>query len=102
VKIRAAHRRNKLFGLLRAFRDAAVALPDAMVAVDENQKIAWFNTAAGSLLGLHHPVDLGKPVATAIDIPGLVEWIDAGGIDPLCDVTAPADADVHLNVRLIP
>ncbi|WP_371281991.1 phosphate regulon sensor histidine kinase PhoR [Dokdonella sp.] len=88
--------------MLRAFRDAAVALPDAMVAVDENHRIAWFNTAAGSLLGLQHPDNLGELVADAIAIPGLRQWMDEGGIDPLTDVTAPADAEVHLNLRLIP
>lgn len=102
MKTRASLRRTKLFGLLRAFRDAAVALPDAMVAVDENQRISWFNTAAGSLLGLRHPSDIGEVVSDAIAIPGLCDWMDAGGIDPLTDVTAPADTEVHLNLRLIP
>lgn len=102
MKTRSRIRRAKLSGLLRAFRDAAVALPDAMVAVDKGNRITWFNTAAGSLLGLRHPADLGSAVTHAITIPGLGAWIEAGGIEPLTDVTAPGDADVHLNLRLIP
>src|SRR5690606_10328108 len=59
VKNRAARRRTELFGLLRAFRDAAAALPDALVATDEEQRILWFNAAAGGLLGLAYPTHRG-------------------------------------------
>jgi two-component system phosphate regulon sensor histidine kinase PhoR len=102
VKVRAAHRRTKLFGLLRAFRDAAAALPDALVAVDEEQRILWFNAAAGRLLGLDYPRDLDAHLREAVAIPGIIEWIEAGGAEALTEVTAPNDPDVHLSLRLIP
>ena len=38
--------------LLRAFRDAAAALPDAVVALDRQRRVEWFNEAAEHLLGL--------------------------------------------------
>ncbi|WP_423930921.1 histidine kinase dimerization/phospho-acceptor domain-containing protein, partial [Dokdonella sp.] len=79
-----------------------MALPDALVAIDENRRISWFNTAAGSLLGLKHPADLGKTVVEAISVQGMGTWFDAGGIEPLTDVTAPNDPDIHLSLRLIP
>ena len=102
MKKRVARRRDQLFGLLRAFRDAAVALPDALVAVDGERRIRWFNTAAGSLLGLDYPEDLGARIAEAVEIPALAAWIDSGGAEPLTDVTAPSDSELHLNLRLIP
>ena len=102
MKYRAARRRTRLVGLLRAFRDAAVALPDALVALDEGQRIRWFNAAAGRLLALTYPDDLGKRVDEVVKIPAMGEWISGGGADVLLDVTAPGDADVHLSLRLIP
>jgi two-component system, OmpR family, phosphate regulon sensor histidine kinase PhoR len=102
VKSRAARRRTRLFGLLRAFRDAAVALPDALVAVDGEQRILWFNAAAGRLLGLVYPNHLDQRLSEVVAIPGIVGWIEAGGAEALTEVTAPSDPDIHLSLRLIP
>lgn len=56
-------RKRRLLEMLRTYRAAAAALPDAVVVVDRNsQRVQWFNEAAGGLLGLHHPGDLGVPV----------------------------------------
>lgn len=101
MKTRAAKRRTKLFGLLRAFRDAAAALPDALVAIDEEQRILWFNAAAGPLLGLDYPRHLDSRLHDAVAIPGIMEWIAEGGAEALSDVTAPDNPELHLNLRLI-
>jgi two-component system phosphate regulon sensor histidine kinase PhoR len=50
---------------LRAFRDAAAALPDAVVALDEDGRIDWFNAAANDLLGLKYPHDIGAHLTNA-------------------------------------
>lgn len=56
-------RKRRLVEMLRSYRAAAAALPDAVVVVDRNtQRIQWFNEAATSLLGLHHPADMGAPL----------------------------------------
>jgi len=102
VKQRAARRRSRLFGLLRAFRDAAAALPDALVAIDGHQHILWFNAAAGRLFGLLYPQHLDQRLGDVVALPGFIEWIEAGGVDALADVAAPGDPDVHLSLRLIP
>ncbi len=102
MKARAARRRTELFGLLRAFRDAAAALPDALVAIDESQRILWFNAAAGRLLGLSYPDHLGAKLREVVSIPGIIDWIEAGGAEALTEITAPNDPDVHLSLRLIP
>ena len=56
-------RKRRLLEMLRSYRAAAAALPDAVVVVDRNtQRVQWFNEAATTLLGLHHPVDMGAPL----------------------------------------
>src|SRR4029453_14596548 len=50
--------KRHLVGLLRAFRDAAAALPDAVIALDNDHRIQWFNAAARALLGLEYPQDI--------------------------------------------
>ncbi|TAH46263.1 MAG: phosphate regulon sensor histidine kinase PhoR [Gammaproteobacteria bacterium] len=98
----SAHRRSHLVGLLRAFRDAAAALPDAMIAIDGAHRIRWFNPAAGSIFGLAYPDALNQPLTTVVSIPGLEEWISRGGADVLASVTSPTNESMHLNLHLIP
>jgi len=44
-------RKRRLLDMLRSYRAAAAALPDAVVVVDRNsQRVQWFNEAATSLL----------------------------------------------------
>lgn len=95
-------RRRQLIDMLRAFRDAAMALPDALVAVDADHRIRWFNPAAGQMLGLDHPHDIDRPIDEAIAIPELTDWIASGAVNPLPDVAAPGNAELKLNLRLIP
>ncbi|HET9032220.1 MAG TPA: phosphate regulon sensor histidine kinase PhoR [Dokdonella sp.] len=94
-------RRRQLLDKLRAFQAAAMALPDALVAVDADHRIRWFNTAAGQMLGLQHPADVERLVGEAIAIPGLTDWIASGAADPLPDVAAPGNPELSLSLRLI-
>jgi two-component system phosphate regulon sensor histidine kinase PhoR len=93
--------KRHLVGLLRAFRDAAAALPDAVVALDGDHRIQWFNSAARTLLGLKYPEDVGGHVTNLLRAPRIVEWLRLGGIDSLNDIPSPGDEVVRLNLRLI-
>ena len=56
-------RKRRLIDMLRAYRAAAMALPDAVVVLDRNsQRVQWFNPAGSSLLGLRYPRDVGAPL----------------------------------------
>src|SRR6185312_6696563 len=61
--------KRNLVGLLRAFRDAAAALPDAVIALDGDHRIQWFNAAARHLLGLKYPEDVGGHVTNLLRAP---------------------------------
>ena len=93
--------KRHLVGLLRAFRDAAAALPDAVIALDNDHRIQWFNAAARALLGLEYPQDIGGHVTNLLRAPRIVDWLRAGGLDPLGDQPSPGDENVRLNLRLI-
>ncbi|MBO9883405.1 phosphate regulon sensor histidine kinase PhoR [Xanthomonas sp. D-109] len=97
-------RKRRLLDMLRAYRAAAAALPDAVVVVDRNsQRIQWFNEAAGSLLGLRHPGDLGAPVVERLQPMPLAHWLSAGrNAEPMLDMPSPVDERLRLNLRLIP
>ncbi|MET0551371.1 MAG: phosphate regulon sensor histidine kinase PhoR [Xanthomonas sp.] len=97
-------RKRRLLDMLRAYRAAAAALPDAVVVVDRNsQRIQWFNEAAGTLLGLRHPGDLGAPVVERLQPMPLAHWLSGGrNAEPMLDMPSPVDDRLRLNLRLIP
>jgi len=97
-------RKRRLLGILRAYRAAAAALPDAVVVVDRNsQRVLWFNEAATALLGLQYPADIDKPVGERLQPLSLAHWLAAGrNAEPLLDAPSPIDPNLRLNLRLIP
>ena len=96
-------RKRRLLDMLRAYRAAAAALPDAVVVVDRNtQRVQWFNKAATTLLGLQHS-DLGAAVGERLHSLSLSHWLAAGrNAEPMLDAASPVDPDLRLNLRLIP
>ena len=62
LKLRATNRKNKMATLVRDFRDSLSVLPDAIIALDRNNRIEWWNKAAGDLIGLSGSIDLKKRI----------------------------------------
>ena len=97
-------RKRRLLEMLRAYRAAAAALPDAVVVVERNsQRILWFNEAATPLLGLDYPRDQGASIVAALRPLSVASWLASGrNAEPMMDVASPPDPGVRLNLRLIP
>ncbi|AXA83740.1 phosphate regulon sensor histidine kinase PhoR [Lysobacter oculi] len=97
-------RKKRLVAMLRAYRAAAAALPDAVVVVDRNsQRALWFNKAAERLLGLTYPRDAGTPLGPRLSGLSVPNWLASGRhAEVLIDEASPVDASVRLSLRLIP
>lgn len=97
----ARQRKRRLQSLLHAFREAAAALPDGVIVLGRSDhKIAWFNEAAMRLLGLRHPGDVGTRITHLLRHPRTVEWLQAGGSEPLLDAPSPSDPQLRLSLRV--
>ena len=96
-------RKRRLIEMLRAYRAATAALPDAIVVVERNtQRIQWFNAAATGLLSLRHPADIGAPLAQRLQPMQLSHWMATGrNAEPL-ELVSPWNPAVTLSLRLIP
>lgn len=97
-------RKRRLLEMLKAYRAAADALPDAVVVVDRNtQRIEWFNQAALPLLGLHGNADRGSALVARLQPMPLAHWLAAGRhAEPILDATSPHDPNIRLHLRLVP
>ncbi|MDH5823786.1 phosphate regulon sensor histidine kinase PhoR [Luteimonas sp. RD2P54] len=98
------NRKRRLVQMLRAYRAAAAALPDAVVVLDRNsQRVQWFNEASAGLLGLRYPSDIGAPLGERLRPLPIAHWLASGRhAEPLLDVPSPVDPALRLSMRLIP
>lgn len=105
-QLESRRRKQRLHAVLSAFRQAAAALPDAIVVVAaRDYKIAWFNEAAVHLLGLRTQKDSGMRLNNLLRHPRIVDWLTAEDPSPLqealWDVPSPRDASVRLSMRMV-
>ena len=96
-------RARRLVRLLRAYRQAATAMPEGALVVDRRDlEVAWFNKAAKRLLGLRYPQSLGHGLPSLWPEPRVAEWLRAGRADDtLSDVASPHDPALRLSLRLL-
>ncbi|KFN41184.1 phosphate regulon sensor histidine kinase PhoR [Arenimonas oryziterrae] len=96
-------RSRRLVGLLRAYRQAATAMPDgALILNRRDNHLIWFNKSARRLLGLNYPQSLGQSFTDIVHAPAVKEWLAAGVTDDsLMDVASPVDENQRLSLRLI-
>ncbi|KRE89725.1 PAS domain-containing sensor histidine kinase [Frateuria sp. Soil773] len=95
-------RSRRLASSLRDLRSAAGNLPDAVVLLDQDQHVRWFNHAAEELLGLRRPQDRGAHLHERLGASELSDWLQEGAHEPLVDVAAPGRPNSHLSVTLLP
>ena len=96
-------RKKRLIDMLRAYRAAAAAMPDAIVVVERNsQRIQWFNHSANSLLQLRYPRDIGAPLAQRLQPLQLSHWLASGRNAETLEIASPWNPAVTLSLRLIP
>ncbi len=95
-------RSRRIASNLRDLRNAASQLPDAVVLLDQQQQIRWFNHAAENLLGLRRPEDRGALLQQRLAGSELAKWLGDGAREPLNDTAAPGQPDSQLNLNLLP
>ena len=99
---RFMRRSRRLASSLRDLRHAAANLPDAIVLLDQRQRVRWFNHAAEALLGLRRPHDRGAFLQARLHGSELAGWLQGSMTEPLGDIAAPGQPSRHINVELLP
>ncbi|MFZ5580693.1 MAG: phosphate regulon sensor histidine kinase PhoR [Pseudomonadota bacterium] len=100
---RAAQRRRnrRWLRLIREYRRAADALPDAVVALDQDNRILGFNPPARQQLGLRQR-DVGLPIDHLIRQPDFIAYLQAADWSRDVEVPASEDPGQTLNVHVSP
>jgi two-component system phosphate regulon sensor histidine kinase PhoR len=99
----SAPRKSRLLAShLRDLRATARQWPDAVVILDEEQRIRWFNRAAETLLGLRRPTDRGTRWPDRMAGTELAGCLDPDVAELLHEIAAPGQADSLLSIDLLP
>jgi two-component system phosphate regulon sensor histidine kinase PhoR len=90
--------------VIEDFETLTDAYPDATLVLDKKDRINWFNSAAGSLLGLDSTQDRERSVKTVIPVPEFIEWLENKGKSRKrrLEIPAPFQDDVWLEASSVP
>jgi two-component system phosphate regulon sensor histidine kinase PhoR len=97
----SARREAELVEMLTRWREAALALPDGVVILDDD-RIAWSNDTARAHLEIDPVRDAGVPITHLVRIPEFLDYIEAGRYQHPLLVTAPHSIDRVLSLQVVP
>ncbi len=101
MRRRHQRRKRRLMKMLKRFRQATEALPDATVVLTKEFEIDWFNKAAARMLGLQ-PMDMGMRIDNLIRQPAFVAHLHKKDFKHPITISAPHDENMRLEVRIVP
>lgn len=97
---RDARHRQRLQAIIDRIQSSTAALKDAVVMIDRDGHLEWWNHAAERLLGLRAPVDSGQTITNLIRDPRFVRFFEQGNYRDTLDIHSPIDASVWLQYAI--
>lgn len=86
-----------LLGIIERARSSVAALREAVVLIDGEGNLEWWNPAAEALLGLQSPADLGQPVTNLIREPAFARFCEQGSSEEPLLLTSSVTPGVQLQ-----
>lgn len=99
---RSQKRRKALARLLRRFREAAEALPDAAIVFRADGALLWSNKLAQFYFGLRWPDDAGQRLSNLIRHPEFYAYLNAGHFDEELTIPSPIRESLDIEIRIMP
>ncbi|HDZ58415.1 MAG TPA: phosphate regulon sensor histidine kinase PhoR [Pseudomonas xinjiangensis] len=97
---REARRNAKLQAIIERIQASTAALNDAVVMIDYEGHLEWWNHAAEKLLGLRAPADGGQHVTNLIRDPLFVEYFEKASFKEPLDIPSPIDMKICLQYTI--
>ena len=90
--------RGRLQAVIDRVQESTAALKDAVVMLDSDGNLEWWNRAAETLLGLKTPKDSGQPVTNLVRHPRFKEYFEQDNYAEPLDIPSPVND--HLRIQL--
>lgn len=99
---RTQAREASLRSIISRFQQSSAALPDAVIIIDRNNNLEWWNLSAERLLGLRHTSDRGKPLLNLVRDPLFVDYFRKGLYQEPLELPSPLGGDTRLQYQISP
>lgn len=91
--------KRRLQTLILRVQETTAALKDAVVVLDDQATIQWWNQSARRLIGLH-PEDHGKPIVNFVRSPTFVQYLENGQFNEPLTINSARDHDLFLHFQI--
>jgi two-component system, OmpR family, phosphate regulon sensor histidine kinase PhoR len=92
--------RGQLQSVIDRVQGSTAALKDAVIMLDSDANLEWWNPAAERLLGLKKPQDAGHPVTNLVRHPSFKEYFDNGRHEEPLELSSPVNDRLWLQVTI--
>ena len=90
-------REKELLFVINRFQQFSSALKDAVVIIDKQNNMQWWNRAAEHLLGFRDESDKGKPLFNIMRDPSFIRYCQRGQFNEPLLQTSPHDTNIELQ-----
>ncbi len=97
---RSRAREQYLRGIISRFQQSSAALNDAIVIIDNQNNLEWWNRSADRLLGLKATSDRGKPLINLLRDPRFVRYFRKGHYQEPLELPSPVNGDLQLQYQI--
>ncbi|WP_443190747.1 phosphate regulon sensor histidine kinase PhoR [Pseudomonas indica] len=89
--------RGRLQAVIDRVQESTAALRDAVIMLDSDGNLEWWNRAAETLLGLKTPQDSGQPITNLVRHPRFKEYFEQGNYREPLDLPSPISDRLRLQ-----
>ncbi|MGL4315757.1 MAG: phosphate regulon sensor histidine kinase PhoR, partial [Pseudomonas sp.] len=92
--------RGRLQAVIDRVQESTAALRDAVIMLDSDGNLEWWNRAAETLLGLKTPQDSGQSIANLVRHPRFKEYFEQGNYRDALELPSPINDRQRLQLQI--
>jgi len=92
--------RGRLQAVIDRVQESTAALKDAVVMLDSDGNLEWWNRAAETLLGLKTPQDSGQPVTNLVRHPRFKEYFEQDSYAEPLEIPSPTNDRMRIQLYI--
>jgi two-component system phosphate regulon sensor histidine kinase PhoR len=92
--------RGRLQAVIDRFQESTAALQDAVIMLDRDGNLEWWNRAAETLLGLKSPQDSGQSIGNLVRHPRFKEYFEQGKYSEPLELPSPINDHLRVNFQI--
>ena len=92
--------RGRLQAVIDRVQESTAALRDAVIMLDSEGNLEWWNRAAEQLLGLKTPQDSGQAITNLVRHPRFKEYFEAGQHQEALEIPSPINDRQRLQLQI--